>query len=33
MATWGRFRVDSQADPSLVVEDRLKVFAAPQLDS
>ena len=28
MATWGRFRVDSQADPSLVVEDCLTLFAA-----
>jgi len=33
LAAWGRFRVDSQADPSLVVEDRLKVFAAPPLAS
>jgi hypothetical protein len=31
LATWGRFRVDSQADPSLVVEDRLQVFPAPPL--
>lgn len=27
VATWGRFRVDSQADNSLVVEDCLTVFA------
>lgn len=27
MATWGRFRVDSQADQSLVVEDCLTMFA------
>lgn len=27
MATWGRFRVDSQADQSLVVEDCLTLFA------
>jgi len=30
-ATWGRFRVDCQANPSLVVEDRLQVFPAPPL--
>ncbi|MCP9883470.1 hypothetical protein KBY65_13510 [Cyanobium sp. Alchichica 3B3-8F6] len=29
MATWGRFRVDSQADHTLVVEDCLTVFPAP----
>ena len=28
MATWGRFRVDSQADHNLVVEDCLTLFAA-----
>jgi hypothetical protein len=28
MATWGRFRVDSQAEHSLVVEDCLTLFAA-----
>ena len=28
MATWGRFRVDSQADHSLVVEDCLTLFAS-----
>jgi hypothetical protein len=28
MATWGRFRVDSQAENSLVVEDCLTLFAA-----
>ena len=32
MATWGRFRVDSQADQSPVVEDCLTVFAAPATD-
>lgn len=31
MATWGRFRVDSQAEHSLVVEDCLTVFPAPPL--
>lgn len=31
MATWGRFRVDDQADESLVVEDCLTVFPAPPL--
>jgi len=29
MATWGRFRVDNQADHSLAVEDCLTVFSAP----
>jgi hypothetical protein len=29
VATWGRFRVDSQADTTLVVEDCLSVFAEP----
>ncbi|MEB3265401.1 MAG: hypothetical protein VKN13_02175 [Cyanobacteriota bacterium] len=29
MATWARFRVDSQADTSPVVEDCLTVFAMP----
>jgi len=29
MATWGRFRVDNQAEHSLVVEDCLTVFPAP----
>ena len=29
VATWGRFRVDTQADTSLVVEDCLSVFAEP----
>jgi hypothetical protein len=29
MATWGRFRVDSQADRNLLVEDCLTVFPAP----
>ncbi|MCP9808733.1 hypothetical protein KBY58_04720 [Cyanobium sp. HWJ4-Hawea] len=29
MATWGLFRVDNQAEPSLVVEDSKKVFPAP----
>ena len=33
MATWGRFRVDSQADNSLVVEDCLTLFAASETDS
>jgi len=33
MATWGRFRVDSQADPSLVVEDCLTLFAASSTES
>jgi hypothetical protein len=33
LVTWERFRVDSQADPSLVVEDCLKVCAAPPLPS
>jgi hypothetical protein len=28
MATWGRFRVDSEADQSLVVEDCLTLFAS-----
>ncbi|MFM7652048.1 MAG: hypothetical protein ACKO5M_03840 [Vulcanococcus sp.] len=31
MATWGRFRVDSQADNSLLVEDCLTVFPAPPI--
>lgn len=31
MATWGRFRVDNQAEHSLVVEDCLTVFPAPPL--
>ncbi len=29
MATWGRFRIDSKADHSLLVEDCLTLFAAP----
>lgn len=29
MATWGRFRVDSQADDSLVVDDCLTLFSDP----
>ena len=33
MATWGRFRVDSQADHSLVVEDCLTLFAASSTES
>jgi len=33
MATWGRFRVDSQADASLVVEDCLTLFASAATDS
>jgi hypothetical protein len=33
MATWGRFRVDSQADHSLVVEDCLTLFAASSTQS
>ena len=33
MATWGRFRVDSQADPSLVVEDCLTLFAASSTET
>jgi len=33
MATWGRFRVDCQADTSLIVEDYLTVFPAPPLAS
>ncbi|MEB3263994.1 MAG: hypothetical protein VKJ66_06450 [Synechococcus sp.] len=32
VATWGRFRVDSQADTSLVVEDCLSVFAPSASD-
>lgn len=32
MATWARFRVDSQADQSLVVEDCLTLFAASQAE-
>lgn len=31
MATWGRFKVDNQADHNLVVEDCLTVFPAPPL--
>ncbi len=31
MATWGRFKVDNQADHSLVVEDCLTVFPVPPL--
>jgi hypothetical protein len=33
MATWGRFRVDSMADHSPVVEDCLTLFAAPSTQS
>ena len=33
MATWGRFRVDSQADHSLVLEDCLTLFADPSTES
>jgi hypothetical protein len=33
MATWSRFRVDSQADHSLVVEDTLTLFASSLTDS
>jgi len=33
MATWGRFRVDSQADHSPVVEDCLTVFAASSMET
>jgi hypothetical protein len=33
MATWGRFRVDSQAEHSLEVEDCLTLFAAPSTES
>ena len=33
MATWGRFRVDSQADPSLEVEDCLTLFAASSTET
>lgn len=33
MATWGRLRVDSQADESLVVEDCLTLFAAASTES
>jgi len=33
MATWGRFRVDNQADHSLVVEDCLTLFAASSTES
>ena len=31
LATWGRFRVDCQADTNLVVEDCITVFPAPPL--
>ena len=31
LATWGRFRIDCQADTSLVVEDCVTVFPAPPL--
>ena len=31
LATWGRFRVDCQADTSLVVEDCVTVFPAQPL--
>jgi len=33
MATWGRFRVDNQADTSPIVEDCLTVFPDPPLAS
>ena len=33
LATWGRFKVDSQAELSLVVEDCLTVFTDPPLES
>ena len=33
MATWGRLRVDSQADQSLVVEDCLTLFVASSAES
>lgn len=33
MATWGRFRIDSQADQSLVVEDCLTLFATSPRES
>jgi hypothetical protein len=33
MATWGRFRVDSEAEQSLVVEDCLTLFAASSPES
>ena len=32
MATWSRFRIDSQADTSLVVEDCLTLFADPGME-